>query len=420
MSLASRLLVLQVITVTLLVVGFGVFSVRVAQGDAEHSARAQVVAAATTVARTPSVVNALSAGGKSGTGVTAALQDWSVAVGTATGVDFVVVMTPRGIRFTHPNPTLIGQEFHGGLGAAPSGTTYTEIAAGTLGPSMRAVVPVFDAAHAVIGLVAVGITTTKVSERVFAQLPLFIGLIAVGLLYAVVTSLLVRRWLTARTFGLGEKDLASMYRERTFTQSLRAAAHESANRLHTVISLVEIGQYEKAIAFATDELASAQQLTDQLMGQIEDPVIAAVLLGKSGQAYERGVEFTVTADSAVAVADLSLPAADVVTILGNLIDNALDSVLDSSPRWITVDLRPVGAEVVIRVADSGPGVPPELVDSIFTSGFSTKTGSHRGIGLSLVRDTVEGLGGTIAVDSGAGGMGAVFTVRLPRREGRQT
>ncbi|MFI1865898.1 ATP-binding protein [Streptomyces jumonjinensis] len=121
--------------------------------------------------------------------------------------------------------------------------------------------------------------------------------------------------------------------ERGFSQALRSQAHEAANRLHTVVSLIELGRTREAVGFATAELELAQVLTDRVVGAVSEPVLAALLLGKAAQANERGVELVLAEDSRIddGVLPASLPARDLVTILGNLIDNAVDAAagLDS-------------------------------------------------------------------------------------------
>ncbi len=87
--------------------------------------------------------------------------------------------------------------------------------------------------------------------------------------------------------------------ERGFTQALRSQAHEAANRLHTVVSLIELGRAEEAVEFATAELELAQTLTDEVISAVSEPVLAALLLGKAAQANERGVELVVSEESGI-------------------------------------------------------------------------------------------------------------------------
>jgi sensor histidine kinase regulating citrate/malate metabolism len=206
--------------------------------------------------------------------------------------------------------------------------------------------------------------------------------------------------------------------ERGFTQALRSQAHEAANRLHTVVSLIELGRAEQAVDFATAELELAQALTDQVVAAVGEPVLAALLLGKTAQANERGVELVVSEDSRLddGLLPESLPARDLVTILGNLIDNAVDAAQGSVRARVTVTAYadPDRSALVLRVSDTGAGVDPAHAEAVFERGFSTKPAGPggRGLGLALVRQAVNRCKGTLTVREAEGG-GAEFEVRLP-------
>jgi two-component system, CitB family, sensor kinase len=277
---------------------------------------------------------------------------------------------------------------------------------------------------------------------------------------------------------------------RGFAEALRSQAHESANRLHTVVSLIELGRTDEAVEFATEELELAQALTDEVVSAVAEPVLAALLLGKAAQASERGVELSLSPGSHVddGLLPPSLPHRDVVTVLGNLIDNAVDAAADSGAAQgtssgaargparqgaarvgVTVcgerDADGGTAALLLKVADSGPGIPREAAESVFERGWSTKSAKSppssgsssppggaydhdghehsdgpgngnghrpgdgngaapgslarepaRGLGLALVRQTVRRHSGTVEVGQGPYG-GAEFTVRLPLRGG---
>lgn len=211
----------------------------------------------------------------------------------------------------------------------------------------------------------------------------------------------------------GELDSA-----RGVTEALRSQAHESANRLHTIVSLIELGHTERALDFATDELAVTQQLADDVVGAGTEPALAALLVGKTAQASERGIDLRLAPD--LQWPSDAMPVRDVVTIVGNLIDNAFDAVAAGESREVRrVDVSArveTDGEVralVLEVGDSGPGLPPDVVDLVFRRGFSTKgegSAGRRGIGLALVAQTVDRLGGSLDV---FGPPGAIFVVRLP-------
>ncbi len=200
---------------------------------------------------------------------------------------------------------------------------------------------------------------------------------------------------------------------RAFAESLRSQAHEAANRLHTMVSLIEMGRSAEAVEFATAELELAQQLTDRVVQSVEEPVLSALLLGKSAQASERGVELQITDDTSVRSL-AGMVARDLVTLVGNLVDNAIDAAAGGPPpRRVAVTVRENGTELFVRVADTGPGLSPERVHDAFRRGWSTKAADAphgRGLGLALVGQVVRRHGGSIDVDRE---LGAVFTVILP-------
>ncbi|MGW2371204.1 ATP-binding protein [Kitasatospora sp. NPDC001683] len=229
---------------------------------------------------------------------------------------------------------------------------------------------------------------------------------------------------------------------RGFTEALGAQAHEAANRLHAVVSLIELGRHEQAVEFATAELALAQQLTDRVVAAVSEPVLAALLLGKAAQAAERGVELTLTEDSRIddGVLPPGLSARDLITVLGNLIDNAVDAAIAGAAQSpvapeVTVTARienprtgdgvedaqavsgaqdasdAQGACLLLRVADTGAGIDPAAVEDVFRRGWSTKQDGHgHGLGLALVAQAARRNGGTVEVGRERG---AVLTVRLP-------
>ncbi|MFF8608328.1 ATP-binding protein [Streptomyces sp. NPDC015346] len=201
--------------------------------------------------------------------------------------------------------------------------------------------------------------------------------------------------------------------ERGFTQALRSQAHEAANRLHTVVSLIELGRVEEAVGFATAELELAQALTDRVVDAVGEPVLAALLLGKAAQANERGVELVLTEDSRIddGLLPPAIPSRDLVTILGNLIDNAVEAASGTRHPRVTVTALARDGELLIRVGDSGPGVDEDDAEAVFERGWSTH-GPGRGLGLALVRQAASRASGTVTLARSPEG-GAEFTVRLP-------
>ncbi|ORA37116.1 sensor histidine kinase [Mycobacterium aquaticum] len=206
--------------------------------------------------------------------------------------------------------------------------------------------------------------------------------------------------------ALGE--LSSM---QVLADSLRAQAHESANKLHTVITLVEMGRADDAVRFATEDLELSQQLVDRLSLAVHEPALVALLLGKTAQADERGIALTVTEDTQLPT-DTVLSGQEMVTVVGNLIDNAMDAC-DRDDPWVEVTVSQNGDELLIRVADSGPGMDASTFEKAMQRGYSTKPGdtSGHGLGLALVAQVARKHGGTIRADVT---YGSVVTVTVPR------
>ncbi|MDT0481420.1 MULTISPECIES: sensor histidine kinase [Streptomyces] len=523
-SLAAQLFAMQAVLIAVVVAGYALFTYVSDRGQAEDAARVQARAVARAVADSPSVREAIGTPNP-----TAALQPYALRVMADTEVDFVTIMSPQGIRWTHPDKDQIGKHFLGNTERALKGETFTETYTGTLGASVRAVTPVKDDSGKVIGLVSAGIQVEKISERVQGQLTALLAVAGGALALGAIGTYVVNARLRRHTHGMNAAELSRMhdyhqaalhavregllmldgqYRvalindggrellgvspqdrvigrsvaelglpapltgallsseprvdevhltssrvlvvntspvsggeqrgtvvtlrdvtelqslmgeldsERGFTQALRSQAHEAANRLHTVVSLIELGRAEQAVDFATAELELAQALTDQVVAAVGEPVLAALLLGKTAQANERGVELVVSEDSRLddGLLPESLPARDLVTILGNLIDNAVDAAQGSVRARVTVTAYadPDRSELVLRVSDTGAGVDPAHAEAVFERGFSTKPAGPggRGLGLALVRQAVNRCKGTLTVAEAEGG-GARFEVRLP-------
>jgi len=522
-SLARQLLAAQLLVVLLVVAGAATLAYLDARGDSQAAAARRATAIALTVADSPEVRAALGSADPS-----RVLQPYAEAVRRDTGVDFVVVMAPDRTRYSHPNPEVIGQPFIGTIAPALAGDNLTEVYTGTLGPSVRAVVPVGKPGE-IVGLVSVGITTAALGAEVARSIPpLIVAGLALLAVAAVVAAGLSRR-LRRVTHGLGAEELARMYRyydavlhsaregivlldgagrvqlandearrllvlpadvvglpidqvdlpgalraaitagERTdeihltaervvvlsaaparsgeadvgrivtvrdhtevqelageldtsrrLYEALRSQAHEAANRLHTVVSLIELGRPDDAVRLATERLSTAQQLADRIVDTVAEPIVAALLLGKSAVAAEQGIDLVVTPDTELdphVLEQAGVGAGDLVTMLGNLVDNAIDALAGTgAPRRVSVTVREDAGKLLLRVADTGPGLDPAQAELAFRRGWSSKTADApvhgRGLGLALVGQAVARAGGRIEVERDDG---AIFTARIPLR-----
>lgn len=542
-SVAARIFAGQLLLVALITAGVSAVLFLDARQQSHDRAAQRMLSVAAAVADNPLVLDAVRSPSP-----TAALQPYAEAIRRDAPVDFVTIMSPDGTRFTHPDPQEIGRKYIGSIDAARHGLPQTEVFAGTLGPSVRAIVPVKDAAGKVKALVAAGVTVTNVSVAANARLP-FVILTGLALLaVSSVASWLLSRYLRRVTLGWGPEQLSSIFvsydsllhsvhegllmvdnqgrlvlyndhaarlldlplrepasppvevaslplpqnlRElllsgrqardehyatadrilvvsqdpalrpvrpgsrtagpgpaeqrlgavailrdhteiqsltgevesmRTLAGALRAQTHEHSNRLHTIVSLIELGRGDEALRFAARDLQQSQQLTDEVVAAVDEPFITALLVGKAAQANELGVNLTITAGSTGAgtpAAGKGLDPADLVTIVGNLLDNAFDAVTaqaagagPAGDKEVSVDFLTTPDRLWIEVRDNGPGLTGETLQKAFDLGYSTKPAGAqgRGIGLALVRQTVRRLQGEITVEHDDG---TVFTVGLP-------
>ncbi|CAL8971742.1 Sensor histidine kinase DcuS [Cellulomonas sp. T2.31MG-18] len=522
--LSTQIFTLQIVILLLTVVaGFAVSFVQARRVLDARTAESSL-AIARTVASMPEIVTALA--GPSPARVIAPVAE---RVRRATGAAFIVVADRQGIRYSHPNPQLIGTSLLGDPAEDPqsvlAGNTFTGVETGSLGRSMRAKVPIVAPDGTVVGLVSVGVLEAHVSSELAARLPessvpplLGLGLGALG-------ALLLARRVKRQTFGLEPREIAALLEQReamlhsiregaltidpagrvtlvndeatrligidtsalgrrldelappgrlrdvltgkvegldevvlvgdrvvvvnrmpvevhgksvgavvtlrdrteldglldeladvrTMADALRAQEHEFANRLHVIGGLLELERYAEAVRFVNTSSSLHQELAGALVGRIGEPIVSALLLGKASVASERGVTLRVEMVEEVP-AGLVDPQS-LVTILGNLVDNALDSAAQGGPGGrVEVSIGLDGPELQLRVHDSGPGIDPAVSAEIFRDGFTTKVargnGRRRGLGLALVSQAVHRLGGRIVVDNADG---AVFTVTLPIR-----
>ncbi|MCW2519591.1 MAG: ATPase [Mycobacterium sp.] len=219
-------------------------------------------------------------------------------------------------------------------------------------------------------------------------------------------------------------ELASMQGQlsshKSVTDTLRAQTHEFANQLHTISGLVQLGEYDSVHDFVGALTRRRAEISDAVTQHISDPAVAALLIAKTSLAAESGVALTIATDSHLSALDPAL-ATDVITLLGNLIDNAVDVSEGSREALVTVHIDDAQG-MTVSVTDSGPGVPIHLREEIFARGVTSKPDvpGGRGIGLALVRLVSAQLGGTVEVTDGPVG-GARFSVKLPpaRLAGRE-
>ena len=197
--------------------------------------------------------------------------------------------------------------------------------------------------------------------------------------------------------------------------SMRANNHDFTNKLHVILGLIQIGEYDKAVSYIQNISMIQKETISKVMNNIENPSFAALIVGKIARASECDVRFILQDGLCYKANDIDVPSEALVTITGNLIDNALDEMNKSVKKYETVNELTLGVytkpgSLLITVKDTGNGIPEDIKDKIFEQGFSTK-GKGRGIGLYHTQQLIQSMGGQISFETEAG-RGTCFMVTL--------
>ena len=490
----------------------------------ENLLRVQIGRKAVEVARSVALNPAIREGLRTGT--SRDVQIVAEAIRKATGAEFVVIGDTRGIRLSHPDPKKIGEHFVGGDidPALKEGKSYASESVGTLGPSLRGIVPVRDDREEVIGFAAVGYLLQDIEVVVREQQWEIVRYAAVVVLFGIFGATLIARGLKSVIFGLEPQEIAALFQERNavigairegiisvdgegrltlvnlaarrylgespsadlrgrrltevcpcadlerslgegdplfdqemtvagrtmvvnllpfgaaagagavasfrpkdeldrltrqlsqmqeYSELLRAQTHEYTNKLHTIAGLIQIGAHQEALDLVMTESSGYQELIRTLAEAVPDPVVAGVILGKFNRARELKIDFIFDRQSSLTDLPEHLDRNHLLTILGNLLDNAFDAVRDAPRREVRLFLTDLGPDLLFEVEDSGEGVSPQIVSTLFEKGVTTKEETGRGIGLFLVRRALDALQGEITVGRGEIG-GALFTAIIPK------
>jgi two-component system, CitB family, sensor histidine kinase MalK len=198
-----------------------------------------------------------------------------------------------------------------------------------------------------------------------------------------------------------------------YAEALRAQSHEFLNKLHVVLGLVHLEQYDKLADYINQISDHLENQVGYLVSKIKDPALAGFILGKMSYAREMGAELSFTGEGIFPEHKSPDMAHELITILGNLIDNALEALSDQEYKKVNVYFEIFDDELLIEVADNGPGIKKEHLDEIFTKGFSTK-GNNRGIGLFLVKRSLEKIHGDVEIQTEFN-KGTRFMISIPSK-----
>ncbi len=331
---------------------------------------------------------------------TAQLQPLADIVARSSGVDYVVITDAAGIRITHPIAAERGRPVSTDPSDVLAGKSFVGTETGTLGPTLRAKVPVRDGSE-VVGTVSVGVLESEIAasfdRAVAGLLPWVVGSVVVGcLVSAALTSLVRRRVRRLEEQGL---ELAS---QRRVAAALRDQAHEFHTRLHVIRGLVAEDDPRAALEYIGGIVPVMTDAADAR--GIDDPRARAILDATAAGLGARGGELVVREGSAV---ERGTIGDDDLLILSNLCRNAAEAAASRVDVLLVADAD----RVHLEVGDDGPGIPSDQVARVFDRGVSSR-GEERGVGLDLVRRAVGARGGSIEVGVAPAG-GALFTVDAP-------
>ena len=200
-----------------------------------------------------------------------------------------------------------------------------------------------------------------------------------------------------------------------YSEVLRTQTHEYSNKLHTLAGLIQLGSHQEALDLIGRETSGYQELLGTLAETVPEPLLSAIILGKYNRAQELRIIFQLDPESRMIDIPKKINRGKIVTILGNLLENALEAAQEntSGKRMVQLSMTDFGNDLIFEVEDSGSGIEDESVDLSLQHGFTTKSGTGRGIGLSLVHENLKYLGGHLTVvRSSLGGMR--FTIYIPK------
>lgn len=216
-----------------------------------------------------------------------------------------------------------------------------------------------------------------------------------------------------------KNDINSLTAELTqiklYTDNLRVMRHEYANKLSTISGLIEIGEYDTALALINSENSRKQKLIDFISSRIKCKQVAGILLGKYARSQELGLKLRFDPTCQLYNLTVNIEPDELSAIIGNLIDNAFEATLRNpeSNKIITLLITDAGNELVIEISDNGCGIDPKIASSIFERGVTSKDdGKGHGIGLYLIHRYVTNAGGVILVDN-AEPKGSIFSIFIP-------
>ena len=326
-------------------------------------------------------------------------------------VDIISIIGLDSIRKYHTHHNLINTKYQGTIPDFKNhqNNYYTESNIGPSGPQLRTYAAVYDSQGDYSGFIMIIRLKTSISAITTHILILFLIVTLSAIIIEIAISGFFSRKIKKEFLAFTEDFEGTKF----LVDSMRANNHDFTNKLHVILGLIQIGQYDKAVSYIQNISIIQRETISKVMNSIENPSFAALIVGKIARSSECNVKFILNEGSCLKNEDISIPSEALVTITGNLIDNALDSMnkdTSKNEKELSLGIYTRPGELLIIVKDTGTGIPEEIKEKIFENGFSTK-GPGRGIGLYHVKQLVSSLGGTITVESQVG-TGTCFMVNL--------
>lgn len=207
---------------------------------------------------------------------------------------------------------------------------------------------------------------------------------------------------------------AQLSQVKRYADNLRIMRHEQLNRMTTLSGLLHMGRYDEAIRYIQAQSEHAQELLDFISSRFSSPTLCGLLLGKAARAREKGVALRFDPGCSMKEPFTPLAESEVISIIGNLLDNAIEATqrapLPHEPVEVLILLNE--RELIIEVADQGIGINAEIRERIFERGVTTKTQGDHGIGLYLIESYVTQAGGLIEVADNTP-HGTIFSLFIP-------
>ncbi|MBR3550295.1 MAG: Spo0B domain-containing protein [Treponema sp.] len=333
-------------------------------------------------------------------------------VSSLSDVDIFSIVDKNNTRIYHTHHQLINTQYDGDHPdfSIKRSDYFTEDSTGPSGPQRRTYSAVYDEDGNYQGFIMTIQLKTSMRSVTIRTILLFLVVTIVAILIELAVCATISKKIKKEFLRFTEDFEGTKF----LVDSMRANNHDFTNKLHVILGLIQIGEYEKAQNYIQNISIIQRETVTFVMRNIENPSLAALLIGKIARASECNVKFSLKENSTYKEKDIDIPSEALVTITGNLIDNALDAMNRSHKecKELSIGIYSKPGDLLLIVQDSGPGIPKDIREAIFEKGFSTK-GKGRGLGLYHTKQLILSLGGEIFVESQVG-KGSCFTVKLKR------